>query len=330
MRIKNKVIASVAGIALSAVLLSGCGGKQDNAINIGFFNNITHAQALYMKAQGTLEEAFGAETDVVWNAFNAGPAEVEALFSGQIDIGYIGPVPAITANVRSKGDITILSGATMAGAELVTSKGSGITSAGDLDGKIVAIPSIGNTQHLCLLKLLSDHGLKTVENGGTVTVTAVENADVQNMMDQGHIDAALVPEPWGTTLAQAGADIVLDYDEVYQEGNYPIAVVVVRNDFLEEHPKQVEQFLQAHEDATAYISEHTKEAAAVIHQEIETATGKSLGEELLTEAFSRIGFGTKVNEEAIYEFGEICREQGFVAKSYDKIFAEFPVNMDTK
>ena len=38
MRIKNKVIASVAGIALSAVLLSGCGGKQDNAINIGYFN----------------------------------------------------------------------------------------------------------------------------------------------------------------------------------------------------------------------------------------------------------------------------------------------------
>ena len=46
MRIKNKVIASVAGMALSAVLLSGSGGKQDSAINIGFFNNITHAQAL--------------------------------------------------------------------------------------------------------------------------------------------------------------------------------------------------------------------------------------------------------------------------------------------
>ena len=55
---------------------------------------------------------------------------------------------------------------------------------------------------MCLLKLLSDNGLKTVEEGGTVTVTAVENADVQNMMDQGNIDAALVPEPWGSTLVR--------------------------------------------------------------------------------------------------------------------------------
>ena len=81
MRRKNKMIAVVTGIALSAILLCGCGEKQDSAVNIGYFNNITHAQALYMKAQGTLEEAVGDEIDVVWNAFNAGPAEVEALFS---------------------------------------------------------------------------------------------------------------------------------------------------------------------------------------------------------------------------------------------------------
>lgn len=214
----------------------------------------------------------------------------------------------------------------MAGAELVTSKDSGIRSVRDLDGKTVAIPSIGNTQHLCLLKLLSDHDLKTVENGGTVTVTAVENADVQNMMELRNIDAALVPEPWGTTLEAAGAEIVLDYDEVYQEGDYPVAVVVVQNEFLKEHPKQVEQFLKAHQEATSYISTHTKEATSVIHEEMGSATGKSLGEDVLAEAFSKIVFETQVNEKAIYEFGEICREQGFIAKSYDNIFADFPID----
>ena len=116
----------------------------------------------------------------------------------------------------------------MAGAELVTSKDSGIRSVRDLDGKTVAIPSIGNTQHLCLLKLLSDHDLKTVENGGTVTVTAVENADVQNMMELRNIDAALVPEPWGTTLEAAGAEIVLDYDE-----NTKRMTISQRNRFFE-------------------------------------------------------------------------------------------------
>ena len=54
------------------------------------------------------------------------------------------------------------------------------------------------------------------------------------MMDQGNIDAALVPEPWGSILVKNGAEIVLDYNEVYMEGNYPVAVVVVRNEFLKE------------------------------------------------------------------------------------------------
>ena len=244
-----KKIFVIAGVAAMVAGLAGCGGTKKDAdktteINVGYFNNVTHAQALYMKAQGTLDKAFDGKAKVKWTSFNAGPSEVEALFSGDIDIGYIGPVPAISANVKSKGDVSIISGASQAGAELVKAPGSEIESAKDLDGKTVAIPQIGNTQHLCLLKLLSDNGLKTVEEGGTVTVTAVENADIQNMMDQGNIDAALVPEPWGSTLVKNGAEIVLDYNGVYMEGNYPVAVVVVRNEFLKEHPDLVKEFLK--------------------------------------------------------------------------------------
>ena len=248
-----------AGILATMTGMVGCGssGKADSTeVNMGYFNNVTHAQALYMKAEGTLEEAFGENVTVNWTAFNAGPSEVEALFAGEIDIGYIGPVPAITANVKSDGDVTILSGATKAGAELIKASGSDIQTVKDLDGKTVAIPQIGNTQHLCLLKLLSDNGLAPVDEGGTVNVTAVENADVLNMMDQGNIDAALVPEPWGTTLVNSGAEIVLDYDEVYKDGDYPVAVVVVRNEFMEEHPDLVNEFLAKHEEVTAYMQEN--------------------------------------------------------------------------
>ena len=265
-----KKIFVIAGVAAMVAGLSGCGGTKKDSdktteINVGYFNNVTHAQALYMKAQGTLDKAFDGKAKVKWTSFNAGPSEVEALFSGDIDIGYIGPVPAISANVKSKGDVSIISGASQAGVELVKAPGSKIKSAKDLDGKTVAIPQIGNTQHLCLLKLLSDNGLKTVEEGGTVTVTAVENADIQNMMDQGNIDAALVPEPWGSILVKNGAEIVLDYNEVYMEGNYPVAVVVVRNEFLKEHPDLVKEFLKQHEAATDKINQNADEAAKINH-----------------------------------------------------------------
>ena len=321
---KNKGRLSI-GITLTALALGLApmsAAAKDTEVNIGYFNNVTHAQALYMKATGSLEEAFPDDVKINWTAFNAGPAEVEALFAEDIDIGYIGPVPAITANVRSEGDVTVLCGAAQAGAILVKSANAEISSVGDLDGKTVAIPQLGNTQHLCLLKLLTDNGLAPVDQGGTVTVAAVENADVLNMMDQGNIDAALVPEPWGATLLAGGAEIVLDYDEVYRDGDYPVTVVVVRNEFLEEHPDIVYAFYETHLATTELLSENAEEAASVVNDELNEATGKSLDPSILTDAFGRIIFSDEVSEDAMQDFADISLEQGFILESYENLFTE--------
>ena len=69
--------------------VSGCRNNNDeaNSIKVGYFYNVTHAQALLMKSEKSLENTFGKDINVKWTAFNAGPAEVEALFAGDIDIG---------------------------------------------------------------------------------------------------------------------------------------------------------------------------------------------------------------------------------------------------
>ena len=153
-------------------------------------------------------------------------------------------------------------------------------------------------------------------------VTAVENADVQNMMDQGGIDAALVPEPWGTLLAENGAQTVLDYDEVYAGGDYPVAVVAVRKDFLEEEPELVNTFLQMHEEATQTIRKDTAAAAAVMDQELADATGSSLGQPVLERAFEKIILSTEVSPNALDDFARISLEQGFIEETYEKLFAK--------
>lgn len=298
------------------ICLTGCQANTSEdtlEVNIGYFPNITHAQALILQAQGTLESDWEGMANVNWISFNAGPSEVEALFAGDIDIGYIGPVPAITANVKSEGDVQILTGASQAGAILVTAPDSDINSVSDLSGKTVAIPQIGNTQYLCLLQLLADNGLASVENGGTVTVTAVSNADVQNMMEQGILDAALVPEPWGSTLLEAGADMLLDEDQIYMDGDYPVAVVVVRKEFMEEHPDLVETFLAEHHAAGVYINDNTQEAEEIVNEQINSITNKSLSDTVLASSFSRIVFDDTLNSEAIDGFAETCLEQGFIS-----------------
>ena len=323
---KGKRLGALALVAMMAFSAIGCGsaskektadGKKGDAkteVTIGYFDNITHAQALLMKHDGTLEEAYKDQASVSWQSFNAGPAEVEALFSGDIDIGYIGPVPAVTANVKSNSDVVVLAGATQGGAVLLKRAGGGIETVADLDGKTVAIPQLGNTQHLSLLHLLSENGLKPDTSGGTVKVSAVANADVENMMERGDIDAALVPEPWGATLMEKGAEMVLDYDQVYMDGKYDVAVVVVRKEFMEEHPDLVDEFMEQHQLATDTILSDEEASLDKINAQINEETGKSLTKDILTEAFGRIGVSTDINKESLKGFAEISKEEGFITE----------------
>ncbi len=315
----KKISAIVCVLIFSLFLLSGCGSDtgetEDTEVRIAYFPNITHAQALVMKNSQTLETALGDGYDVSWTSFTAGSSEVEALFAEEIDIGYIGPVPAINANVKSGGDITIIANAADAGAVLITGSDAGISSVADLDGKTVAIPQIGNTQHLCLLNLLSGNGLAPVSDGGTVEVVAVDNSNLQNMFDQGSVDAALVPEPWGTILTESeNIDLLLDYEEIYLDGNYPVACVVVRDDFMEEHPEVVEAFLQAHVEATDRINSDLDGCADIMIAEINEVTGTTYDRDVVLSAFSRTNITTTLNAEALDEFAQTAYEQGFISE----------------
>ena len=311
---RGKKLVLLGALALITLGLTGCANnkKSGNEVNVGYFNNVTHAQALLMKAEGTLEERLGEDVQVNWTAFNAGPAEVEALFAGDIDIGYIGPVPAVSANVKSKGDVVVLSGATKGGAVLVKKAGSDIKSVKDLAGKTVAVPQLGNTQHLCLLDLLDENDLEPVSEGGNVNITAVANADVANMMDRGDIDAAIVPEPWGATLQEKGAELVLDYDELYMQGQYDVAVVVVRKEFMEENPEIVDAFLEAHEAATVKIVDEQETSLQTINAELQNATGKSLSDSIIRQAFERIIVDTTLNKESIMRFAAVSEDEDFI------------------
>lgn len=331
MRQNKKWLTALVLAAAMAVSLTGCGGSSGGTsggsssgggssqttektdVHIAYFPNITHTQALVMKNQKTLETKWADTCNVNWVSFNAGPAEVEAIFAGEIDLGYIGPVPAISANVKSNGDVKIISNATDAGAILLKRKGTDIASVKDLAGKKVAVPQLGNTQHLGLLSLLSENGLKTTDKGGDVTINASANADILNLMDNGSIDAAFVPEPWGTTIEKAGnAEVLLDYNEVFLDGNYPTAVVIAGSDFLEEHPDLVKDFMEAHKDATLYINENEDEARQIVNKEIEDVTGKALEEDVIKSAFQRMNVTETVNKDAVMKFAEISKNEGFI------------------
>ena len=328
---KRKILVSAVIlliIATSLVIATGCGrqAKSDNGrqvIKVGYFPNVTHAQALVGLNDGTFQKALGSGMVIEEYTFNAGPSEIEAMLTGEIDLGYIGPVPAINGFAKSKGGLRIVAGAADAGAILVARKGTNIKTVNDLDGKKVAIPQLGNTQDISLRNLLTEANLKDAAKGGTVTVIPAENPDILTLLTKGEIDAALVPEPWGSRIIkQAGASIVLDSSQVWRNGKYTTAVVIVSTKFLETHPDVVEKWIKAHVELTERINGDKQATVVAINARLKKLTNKVLPEDVLKSSLQRITITYDPETDSIREFVNISLENGYIKEKIDtnKIF----------
>ena len=318
---KQTVVISIT-LCLLLWLIGSCGKNQTQTeltqINVACFPNITHAQALLLKGQGSLEQAFGDKIKIKWLTFNAGPSEIEAMFAGEVDIGYIGPVPAVSGYVQSKGDLYIIAGASNGGSVLVSRNDADIWTAADLAGKTVAVPQYGNTQHLSLLALLTANGLAPTISGGNVKVVQSSNADIANLMDQRNIDAALVPEPWGSILElNRNGRVVLDYDQVDPNGIPSTAVVIVRKDFLDAYPDAVKKFMKSHKEATAYINDNQTDALKIINSQIAGITQKPIEEQILVNSFQRLQITYDIPVTSVMDFAKICLEEKLIPRLPD-------------
>jgi NitT/TauT family transport system substrate-binding protein len=270
--------------------LSIPGWGQGTVIRVGAFPNITHPQAMVGKANGWFEKALGSNAKIDWKSFNAGPSAIEALFSGAIDMTYIGPNPAITGYVRSQGEaLRIVAGATSGGASLVVRNDSGIDKPEDFHGKKVASPQMGNTQDVALRAWLKAHGMKSADKGGDVQVVPLANPDQLTLFLKKELDAAWAPEPWATRLIREGnGRLFLDERDLWPQGQFVTAHLIVSTKFLREHPDLVKTWIRAHVELTEWINGHLPEAKKILNQQIQKETTKALSPGVLDEAFGRL------------------------------------------
>lgn len=318
----SKIVILAVVLIILCMLAAGCGNQADKIdttkdgkmiVRVGFFPNLTHTQALVGLSDGTFQKSMGSQIEIQQHTFNAGPAEIEALLAGEIDLGYIGPVPAINGFIKSRGGLRVIAGAADGGAVLVARKDANIHSVADLNGKKVAIPQLGNTQDISLRNLLASAKLKDAAKGGTVTVIPTDNPNILPLISRGEVDAALVPEPWGSRiLKQGSASIVLDSRDVWRNGKYATAVVIVSKKFLDEHPDLVEKWLSAHVEITDRINRDKENSKNVANNMIKKLTNKSLPEDVLTSSLERIVVTHDPEKDSVEEFVRIAVNNGYI------------------
>lgn len=313
-----RALALAAAALLSATALTACGddssaaGKKVTALRLGYFPNITHAPALVGVKNGLFQQALG-DTKLEAKTFNAGPAAIEALFSGAIDATYIGPNPAINGWATSKGTaLKIIAGSTSGGAGLVVREG--INTPADLKGKKIATPQLGNTQDVALRAWLKQNGLNAdQQGGGDVSVLPQDNATAVQAFAQGAIDGAWVPEPnLSKMVLESKGKILVDEKTLWPGGQFVTTHLIVKQQFLKDHPDIVKKLLQGHIAAEKYIATDSTGAKKAANEQIAALSGKPLKDEILAAAFKNLTFTNDPIASSLYTSAKHAEDVGLL------------------
>ncbi len=307
-RTRRAAVAAVA-VLTTAGLLSACsyGAKSEDkasaapaasgaklsadTVKIGYFANLTHGTALVGLKQGIFQQELGG-TQIKTQVFNAGPAEIEALNAGSIDIGWIGPSPAINGYTKSEGkSLKIIGGSASGGVKLVVNPDR-ISSVDDLKGKKIATPQLGNTQDVALLNFLATKGWKVDPNSGDgdVKVLRTDNKVTPDAYKSGSIDGAWVPEPTASKLVTLGAKVLLNEKDVWPDKKFVITNIIVSQKFLKEHPDVVEAVLRGSVKTNSWIKANSAQAKDAANAQIKADAGNALDASVLDPAWQDIDF----------------------------------------
>lgn len=310
---RRRLLAAAAALPVLLGALAACGYGSDKAdgaasapkatgaasarklsadhVTIGYFPNLTHATALVGLKEGFFQQELGG-TQIKQATFNAGPAEIEALNAGAVDIGWIGPSPAINGYAQSRGNsLRIIAGSASGGVKLVVDPKK-IRTLADVKGKKIATPQLGNTQDVALLHWIASQGWKVdAQSGkGDVSVVRTDNKITPDAYRNGSIDGAWVPEPTASKLVAEGAKVLLDESTLWPDKLFVITNVIVSQKFLSAHPDVVEAVLRGSVKTNAWINANSDLARADANDQLKALTQKALPADVLDPAWSSITF----------------------------------------
>lgn len=176
----RRVVAAAAIAGLITPLLAACGGSgadKQSSLTIGYVVDPSWAQIPVAAAAGYFEEQ---SIDVKVLNFSTGVEALQALQGGQVDITTAADVPTASALPRSPELRVVADGSVWLGSAIVGNKSSGITEAGDLDGRQVATP-IGTSAEYFATTVMdaADVDFELVQVAPSSMVTAMSRGDVE-------------------------------------------------------------------------------------------------------------------------------------------------------
>lgn len=261
-----------------ATALAACGSNtaegQDKIV-VGYIADGNGATLVTVAQKLDLWTKHGLSVET--KVFTNGPLQVQALGTGDIDFGYIGPGALWKPML---GEASIVSLNSLGTADRVIAQ-AGIQSLQDLKGKTVGVPE--GTSGDMLLNLALEANNMTVDD---IKRTPMDPSTVVSAFTAGQIDAAAIWYPNVATIKERVPDLV----EVVKSSDFPElafpAAQVASPKIKEEKPEVLKKFQAVAKEAFIWADanreELTKELATFLKAPEESIKSEQEFVEILT------------------------------------------------
>ncbi|MGO1344389.1 ABC transporter substrate-binding protein [Chromohalobacter japonicus] len=281
----------IGALALTVLLPSTALAQNDETttLEVGYMPILPVAQLFVMEGAGWTDEA---GLDLELTRFSSGPAMVQALASGKLDVMNFGIGPAMVARANGvpikvlaasiQEQIGLIARGEFANAFEGNDPAAAIAQFTETQGrkpKIATFPN-GSVPYTVLRYWLEE---QIGVDADAVDIVTMGASRVQQSLLAGAVDAASTLEPILSVVQQRDPDA-----RVVARGNdmlphQPGAVLAVREAVLEEHPEAIQALVAQHVRATEMLENEPAKAAPYVREFV----GKRLiDEETVTAALS--------------------------------------------
>jgi NitT/TauT family transport system substrate-binding protein len=253
----------ITGLALAAMSQSAFAQTALTPIRVAI---IGYADAtslpVYAQASGIFKK-YGLDATVT--SFNGGGAIIAAVAGGSLDMGFSNNVSAASAIQRGI-PVMVLAPAAVFDEHapvdnaLVKARGSKMKGGADLNGKTIAVTTLGGGLQLAASAWID----KTGGDSKTVHFVELPNSEMGAALKQGRIEAAMLSEP-ALSQAKASGDTELLADAFGAVGpHYTLGVFVASKSWVAANPDAAHRFVEAMVETARWANKHHTETAKIL------------------------------------------------------------------
>jgi NitT/TauT family transport system substrate-binding protein len=236
-------------------ILSCSPSSKDTAnIRLGYLQSDLHHLPAFVAIEKGFFKQQGLAVEIV-GAFRAGPELMSAFAAGELDIGYVGLAPAITAAANNTARIRCIAQVNTEGSALVVGKNSPYNTIADLKGKVITIPGYSTMQDFLLRKALNTTGLDVKQ----IKILVLKPPEMIPALTEQDIDAFIAWEPYPSKAVNENTGkILLSSHQIWED--HPCCVVVADEQLAKTRSADIEKIIAVHNLACRFINDHQVQA----------------------------------------------------------------------